>query len=136
MSLRGVIACCCATLLVGVAACADSPPAPTQDSVEIRSANPAPGTSLTANSQQTFSYDVRLTLKSERAIAGLVFVPDGQIHNLVMSPVISVGRGSTTVTLSHTLSIAAGIRRLDVLIAMEAQDRIAQTSTTLTNHVQ
>ncbi len=72
----------------------------------------------------------------EPGVAGLVLVPDGQIHFAVSPPVVPIGRGTTTTTLNHRMEIPPGTKRLDVLIALEAQDRIAQTSTTLTYQVQ
>jgi hypothetical protein len=123
-------------VLLWSVACSDSPAAPTEDSVEVRSASPATTTVLTAGFEQTFTYIVRFTLTSNTAVAGLVLVPDGLLHLAEFSPVIPIGGGVTTATLTHRMFIPAGTRRLDVFIGLEAQDRIAQTSTTLTYQVQ
>jgi hypothetical protein len=121
---------------ISTMSCSDSPSAPTQDAVEVRSASPATTTTLTAGFEQTFTYVVRFTLTSNQAVAGLVLVPDGLLHLAEFSPVIPIGRGTTTATLTHRMLIPAGTRRFDVLIGLEAQDRISQTSTTLTYQVQ
>jgi hypothetical protein len=128
--------CFAAIVLASSLSCGDSPAAPTEDSVEVRSASPATTTVLTAGFEQTFTYVVRFTLTSNQGVAGLVLVPDGQIHFAVSPPVVPIGRGTTTTTLNHRMEIPPGTKRLDVLIALEALDRIAQTSTTLTYQVQ
>lgn len=132
--MRPVVAALCVGLCSP--ACSDSPAVPTVDALEIRSASPPATIVLTAGFEQTFTYVVRFTLTSDRAVAGLLLVPDGLIHLAVSSPLIPVGRGTTTATLTHRMLIPAGTRRLDVLIAMEPQDRISQTSITLTYEVQ
>lgn len=106
--------CLAALAVVCSVSCSDSPAAPTEDSLDVRSASPATTTVLTAGFEQTFTYIVRFTLTSNEAVAGLVLVPDGQVHFAEFSPVVPIGRGTTTTTLTHRMMIPAGTRRLDV----------------------
>jgi hypothetical protein len=123
------------------ASCSDSPTMPSTDSIDVRSAEPAAGTMLAAGSQVTFTYRVTCNLvSSNNATAGLAFIH--QIGDIIeippsgLSAFVSVGRGTTTVTLTDTVTIRPGTRRLDVLVALVIQDRAGQQDTVVSYPVQ
>lgn len=120
------------------ASCADSPSAPTKDALEVRSAVPARDTVLAVGADVTFTYQVTFALSSARALVGMVLIPvvDGGSMFAESSPVSSIQRGTTTVTLTETLTIPARCTRLDVFIAMQNEDVIGQTSTVISYPVQ
>jgi hypothetical protein len=124
--------------LVCVASCSGSPSAPTVDTLRIQSATPPAGTVLSANSEVTFTYQVTCTLTSETALVGAIFFPiiDGGLSDGGSSATPTIRKGTTTLTLSHALTIPARSSRVDVFIAMENQDRIGQTSTVISYSVQ
>lgn len=84
----------------------------------------------------TFTYRVSFTLASNNALVGMIFVADGLGTSYDESAVLPISKGTTTLTLIHTYAIPAGAKQVEVLIAMEAQDVIRQTSTTLKYQVQ
>lgn len=124
--------------LVCVASCTGSPSAPTVDTLVVQSATPPAGTVLGANSEVTFTYQIKCTLTSETALVGMIFFPiiDGGLSDGGASEIPTIRKGTTTVTLSHTLRIPARSTRVDVFVAMENQDRIGQTSTVVSYPVQ
>ena len=124
--------------LMWVASCSGSPSAPTVDTLVVQRATPPAGTVLRANSEVTFTYQLTCTLTSETALVGMIFIPitDGGFSDGVASATPTIRKGTTTLTLSHTLTIPARSSRIDVFIAMENQDRIGQTSTVVTYPVQ
>jgi hypothetical protein len=124
--------------LVWMASCTGSPSAPTVDTLVVQSATPPAGTVLGANSEVTFTYQITCTLTSETALVGMIFIPiiDGGLSDGGASETPTIRKGTTTVTLSHTLRIPARSTRVDVFVAMENQDRIGQTSTVVSYPVQ
>jgi hypothetical protein len=126
----------CAVL--SAASCSGAPSAPTEDSLRVLSAVPPAGTVLTVGSQVTLTYRVTFTLTSNSALVGMILIPtvDGAIMPLDTSALRTINKGTTTVTLSDTMTIPARCTRLEAFIAMENQDRIGQTSTTISYPVQ
>jgi hypothetical protein len=124
--------------LVGVATCSGSPSAPTVDTLAVQRATPPAGTVLGANSEVTFTYQITCTLTSETALVGMMFFPiiDGGLFEGGASATPTIRKGTTTLTLSHTITVPARSTRVDVFVAMENQDRIGQTSTVLSYPVQ
>jgi hypothetical protein len=108
------------------------------DSLVVQRATPPAGTVLSASSEVTFTYQITCTLTSETALVGAIFIPiiDGGFSDGGSSATPTIRKGTTTLSLSHTLTIPARSSRIDVFIAMEKQDRIGQTSTVVTYPVQ
>ena len=134
---RVAFAACVVCFALLTVSCSRSPSAPSEDSLQIRSAVPALGSVLAAGTQLTFTYRITFALASERALVGMVFIPDPATPDVPDTRALStIHRGTTTVTLTDSYAIPAGTRRLDVFIGMEKQDRIGQTSTVITYQVQ
>jgi len=127
-----VVAVLCST------SCSGSPAAPKTDSLVVNTATPARDTVLRAGTEMTFSYDITFTLTSESAIVGMIFLPvvDGGSLEGGSSPLQTIRKGTSRLTLTHTLTIHPRATRMDVFIAMENQDRIGQTSTVISYPVQ
>jgi hypothetical protein len=106
LNLRRAGLCFTLFLIVG---CGDSSPtAPTTDFITLTSIVPAAGTSLTAGDRVTFTAVVTCTLVSSNGgFAGMV-LQDQANRSLApgeMQPQVMLVKGTTTVTLSQTVTI-------------------------------
>ena len=86
-----------------------SPTAPTTDSISLTSIAPAAGTTLTAGDRVTFTAVVTCTIvNSDGGITAMV-IQDNANRSLLapgeIQPQSTLGKGTTTVTLSHTVTI-------------------------------
>jgi hypothetical protein len=134
-SRMAVRACWLLWCALGAASCTGSPSEPTRDALEIRSAAPAQGTVLTAGSEVRFTYQVRFTLTTASAIVAMHLLPivDGALAPPETFTVSQIQKGTTTVTLTETLTLPARCSRVDVLIGIDNREL---TSTIISYPVQ
>lgn len=97
------------SLFLSAACASNNPTAPTTDFIALDSIVPAAGTSLTAGDRVTFTAVVTCTIvNSNGGFTGMVLqdqgnrslIPDGE-----NAPQATLLKGTTTVTLSHTITI-------------------------------
>ena len=93
-----------------IAACgSSSPTAPTTDFISVTSIVPADGTTLTAGDRVTFTAVVTCTIvNSNGGFAAMVIQDQGNRTLLAegeVPPEAVLAKGTTTVTLSHTVTI-------------------------------
>jgi hypothetical protein len=93
--------------LAVVSACgADSPTAPTRDWIELNSLTPASGTTLTAGDRVTFTATVTCTIVSSGSGSVVLLLLDQGNRTLNPSaPMTTLPKGTTTVTLTDTLTV-------------------------------
>jgi hypothetical protein len=108
--------------LLAASACGGSPTEPTTDWIELDSISPAAGATLTAGERVTFTAVVTCTIVGDDG--GLVSMVL-QDHRQVSlkgadqpSPVQSLRKGTTTVTLSDTVTVPAGASMVVVWLPM------------------
>jgi len=92
-----------------LAGCASSPTAPTTDSISLTSIVPAGGTTLTAGDRVTFTAVVNCTIVNSDGGLTAMVIQDQANRSLLapgeVQPQTALVKGTTTVTLSHTVTI-------------------------------
>ena len=93
-----------------IAGCgSNSPTAPTTDFISLTSIVPAEGTPLTAGDRVTFTAVVNCTIVSSNGGFAAMVIQDHRNISLLevgeIQPQAALAKGSTTVTLSHTVTI-------------------------------
>jgi hypothetical protein len=96
--------------LLLIAACgSSSPTAPTTDFISVTSIVPAAGTTLNAGERVTFTAVVSCTIVSSSGGFTAMVVQDQTNRSLLapgeIQPQATLSKGTTTVTLSHTVTI-------------------------------
>ena len=93
-----------------IAGCSSSnPTAPTTDFISLNSIVPAAGTTLTAGERVTFTAVVTCTIVNANGGFAAMVIQDHRNLSLLdpgeIPPEAALTRGTTTVTLSHTITI-------------------------------
>jgi hypothetical protein len=93
-----------------IAGCgSDSPTAPTTDFISLNSIAPAAGTTLTAGDRVTFTAVVTCTIVNSTGGFTAMVLQDQGNRTLLgegeIPPQVTLQKGTTTVTLSHTITI-------------------------------
>jgi hypothetical protein len=105
------------SLLAGCAS--DSPAGPTTDFISIRSIVPADGTVLTAGAPVTFTATLECTIVSADGGFTALVVQDQRNQSLrpgdTLAPEAALRRGTTTVTLSQTITAPASGSTVNLL---------------------
>ena len=97
------------SLLLFAGCGSSSPTTPTTDFIAIESIVPPAGTSLTAGERVTFTAVVTCTIVSSSAGFAAMAIQDQLNRSLIpageTAPMAPLGKGTATVTLSHTITI-------------------------------
>ena len=103
-----------------IAGCgSSSPTAPTTDFISLTSIVPVAETTLTAGDRVTFTAVVNCTLVSSNGgFAGMVIQDHRNISLLEVGEIQPLVKGTTTVTLSHTVTIPASATTVTVALPM------------------
>jgi len=108
-SLTRVSSGLCFSLFLIAGCSSNSPTAPTTDFISVNSIVPAAGTALNAGERVTFTAVLTCTIVNSNAgFAGMVFQDHRSISLLdpgEIPPQAALTKGTTTVTLSHTITI-------------------------------
>ena len=108
-SLKLVSPALCLGLFLIAGCSSSSPTAPTTDFISVNSIVPAAGTALNAGERVTFTAVLTCTIVNSNAgFAGMVIQDHRNISLLdpgEVPPQAALTKGTTTVTLSHTITI-------------------------------
>jgi len=110
-----------------IAGCASSSPtAPTSDFISLTSIVPVAGTALTAGDRVTFTAVVDCTIVSANGGFAAMVIQDHRNISLLevgeMQPQATLAKGTTTVTLSHTVTIPATANTVRVALPIFVND--------------
>jgi len=110
-----------------IAGCASSSPAaPTSDFISLSSIVPAAGTMLTAGDRVTFTAVVECTIVSSNGGFAAMVIQDHRNISLLeageMQPQAMLAKGTTTVTLSHTVTIPPSASTVTVALPIFVND--------------
>ena len=107
--LKGRSSCLLLSLFLVAACGGDSPTAPTADFIALNSIIPSAGTALNAGERVTFTANVTCTLVSANGGFTAMVLQDQGNRTLLgegeIAPQVALQKGTTTTTLSHTITI-------------------------------
>jgi hypothetical protein len=105
-----------------IAGCGSSPTAPTADSISLTSMVPAAGTMLNVGDRVTFTAVTSCTIVSSTGGMTALVIQDQANRTLLIEgetqPQATLVKGTTTVTLSHTLTIPERVRGTTITVAL------------------
>ena len=114
----------CLFLIAGCGS--NSPTAPTTDFISLTSIVPAAGTMLTAGDRVTFTAVVDCTIVSANGGFAVMAIQDHRNLSLLevgeIQPQATLTKGTTTVTLSHTVTIPATANTVRVALPIFVND--------------
>ena len=110
-----------------IAGCgSSSPTAPTTDFISLTSIVPAAGTMLTAGDRVTFTAVVDCTIVSANGGFAVMVIQDHRNLSLLevgeIQPQATLTKGTTTVTLSHTVTIPQSASSVRVALPIFVND--------------
>ena len=122
-----------------IAGCSsNSPTAPTADFISLTSIVPAAGTTLTAGDRVTFTAVVNCTIVSANGGFAAMVIQDHRNISLLeageIEPQAPLARGSTTVTLSHTVTIPASASTVTVALPIFVNDSSSTRAVVVRNY--
>jgi hypothetical protein len=120
-----------------LAGCSSSPTAPTTDSISLTSIVPAAGTTLTAGDRVTFTAVVNCTIVNSDGGLTAMVIQDQANRSLLapgeIQPQTALVKGTTTVTLSHTITIPESGSTLTVALPIFVNES-GSTRAVVTRH--
>ena len=124
LKLRSAAICFGVLLIAGCAS--SSPTAPTTDFISLTSIVPAAGTALTAGDRVTFTAVVDCTIVSANGGFAVMVIQDHRNISLLevgeIQPQATLTKGTTTVTLSHTVTIPQSASSVRVALPIFIND--------------
>ena len=124
LKLRSAALCFGVLLIAGCAS--SSPTAPTTDFISLTSIVPAAGTALTAGDRVTFTAVVDCTIVSANGGFAVMVIQDHRNISLLevgeIQPQATLTKGTTTVTLSHTVTIPQSASSVRVALPIFIND--------------
>jgi hypothetical protein len=103
-------------------ACANTPAAPTAESITLQSIVPAPGTALVAGERVTFTAVVTCTIVNAAGGFTALVLQDQRNVSLLdpdgRAPEASLRKGTATVTLSQTITVPASGMTVNALFPL------------------
>ena len=92
-----------------IAGCSNGPTAPTNDAISLTSITPAAGTTFNAGERVTFTAVVNCTIVTSNGGLTAMVIQDQANKSLLapgeIQPQATLVKGTTTVTLSHTVTM-------------------------------
>src|SRR5688572_4826963 len=122
-----------------IAGCgSSSPTAPTTDFISLTSILPAAGTTLTAGDRVTFTAVVDCTIVSSNGGFAAMVIQDHRNISLLeageMQPQAMLAKGTTTVTLSHTVTIPQSASTVTVALPIFVNDSSSTRAVVVRNY--
>jgi hypothetical protein len=122
-----------------ITACgSSSPAAPTSDFISLTSILPAAGTTLTAGDRVTFTAVVDCTIVSSNGGFAAMVIQDHRNISLLeageMQPQAMLAKGTTTVTLSHTVTIPQSASTVTVALPIFVNDSSSTRAVVVRNY--
>ena len=122
-----------------IAGCgSNSPTAPTTDFISLTSIVPAAGTTLTAGDRITFTAVANCTIVSSNGGFAAMVIQDHRNLSLFevgeIPPQAPLAKGSTTVTLSHTVTIPASASTVTVALPIFVNESSSTRAVVVRNY--
>ena len=125
-------------LLIAGCGSSSSPAAPTSDFISLTSIVPAAGTMLSAGDRVTFTAVVDCTIVSSNGGFAAMVIQDHRNISLLeageMQPQAMLAKGTTTVTLSHTVTIPQSASTVTVALPIFVSESSSTRAVVVRNY--